>query len=213
MRYPKREEAYASATYAHDLETFERRFGLKVVRKRDSRLMKLLYYVSLMWIWNRRFLVGYTSTIGSTMYVAREIGLDPISDLALLRHEVQHIEDSRRFGSVVWALLYLFPQFLAAFAIFAIFSKWALLFLVFLAPLPAPFRVWAESRGYAKTYVTLDQFGQAPKPRAWNDKMRRTFCGWSYYRMAWNWDVTRAKIWDDIAAVEEPALGSRRSGR
>jgi hypothetical protein len=136
--------------------------GLRIVYKRDSKLMKILFEVSLMRLWNPEFMTRYTTTIGSTMYLSRPVtsfGTGMIADLVLLNHEVQHIRDSKRWGGFVWGFLYLFPQSLAPLAFLGFiepaFFAWALC----VAPWPAPFRVWAEARAYGVSLATRKKMG------------------------------------------------------
>lgn len=169
--------------------------GLRVVDKNKSAFMKVLYYGALMFIWQREFMTRFTTTIGRTLYVPGG-QLDPTpSGLALLNHEIQHIEDSRRFGNVLWAILYLFPQSLALLALVAIWWLPALGALVFLAPWPAPFRVWAERRGYERTLVTLKKCDGRPDV----DRLRATFTGWAYWKMAWRWEPLRKRFAEALA--------------
>jgi hypothetical protein len=76
--------------------------------------------------------------------------------LSTLAHEAQHIWDHQRwYGHVFFAVGYVVPQVLAVGALLSLlaiwFSNWwllSLLCLIFLAPIPAPFRMIIERRGY-----------------------------------------------------------------
>lgn len=188
--------------------------GIRIVAKRSSTFMKLLFAVSFMWLWNKRFMDGYATTIGRTIYAPgadRLAFVRGVGGRALLEHELQHIADSERFGRLGWALLYLFPQSLALLAFGALWSPWFLIALITLAPWPAPFRVWAEFRGYREQYKTLVKFGAAPRLARWMESMETAFCGWSYYRMAWRWKPIRKRFWDLFAESISvaPPLGRR----
>jgi hypothetical protein len=65
-----------------------------------------------------------------------------------------HILDRKRLN-LLYSFAYLFPQILAVFSFLSFLAffnlNWlfCLLFLVFLAPIPAPWRAWGEIRGYS----------------------------------------------------------------
>lgn len=183
-----------SEQFDFDLELFKFNYDLQFKLKSESFFMKLLFNLTLMRFWNPGFMTDYTSTIGSTIYLAEP--LEPtLSNLALLRHEVQHIEDSYIYGNILWALAYLFPQSLSLLALFAFWHPAWLLWLVALGPWPAPFRVWAELRGYARTYWTHKEFATLNED-VWYQRMHTTFCGWKYWRMSSDWKSTRAAMRD-----------------
>jgi len=71
-----------------------------------------------------------------------------------LAHESVHEFDRKRLGTVPFTVLYLFPQIFAVFALLSFLAfwnlswLWCLLFLLLLAPIPAPGRAWLEARAY-----------------------------------------------------------------
>ncbi len=171
-------------------------FGLKMVSKRDSKLMRFIYRVALMRFWNPNFMTSSTTTIGRTMYLSRPVdsfGIGSIADLALLNHELQHIMDASQYRFAHWAFLYLFPQSLTPLGLLGFFEPMMFLFLLCLAPLPAPFRVWAEVRGYARGLATRARMGLIVGPLQF-ESYHGVFTGWSYYRMAWRWKPVRKSI-------------------
>ena len=184
------------------IEAREDGFAVEFVEKRTSKLMWLIYFVGFMFIWQREFMDRYVTTVGSTIYFPAgklrrldgHLSLRPTLDnLATLRHELQHIRDSRRFGPL-WGLLYIFPQCLVLFAFSAFFTPYGWLFLVFLLPLPAPFRVWAEIRGYEETWRTYVDNGAELDTEFVLANMKRIFTGRGYYRMAWRWEPIRRRF-------------------
>lgn len=108
-------------------------------------------------IFNKGYWDRYITTLGNTMYVPDdwfERG-DPKSLLATTAHEVIHMYQSKRQTNFIHGVLYLFPQVLAVFSLLAFLAipfglgwLWSLLFLLFLLPLPAPFRYMKELEAY-----------------------------------------------------------------
>lgn len=175
----------------------ELELGVKFVEKSSSRLMRFIYVVSLMKWWNPNFMTGYATTIGSTIYLPRKLEtymVGSVHALSLFSHELQHIADSRAYRPLAfWSFLYLWPQSMAALSLLAFFHPAWLLFLVCAAPWPAPFRVWAEIRGYARGLATRARMG-FPVDANTLDGYEKRFTGWGYYRMAWHWEPTRERL-------------------
>lgn len=126
--------------------------------KGESGWMKFLNFFSQ--IFNDRFMTGYITVTMSTIYVPDRY-MDHLSRLwGTTAHEWMHMEQSTRwggrfFGQIFHTLGYIFPQWLAIFSLLAFlaigFSNWwlmALLCLLFLAPIPAPFRMMKEFEAY-----------------------------------------------------------------
>jgi len=134
--------------------SFEVRF------KDESMFMKIL---SKILFFNKNFMTSVTTTIGTKVYWASRERYEakPGASFRTLAHEFVHIVDFIK-RPVRFVLGYLFPQIfalLALFAVLAFISPWFLLFLLallFLAPLPAPFRKTAEMRGYGMSVKTLN---------------------------------------------------------
>lgn len=108
-------------------------------------------------LFNKYYWDDYITTLGSTVYVPDdwfEQG-DIKSRLEIIAHEVIHIIQAKKQTSFVHGLLYLFPQSLGLFSLLALLAipfglgwLWSLLFLLCLAPLPAPFRYMKEIEAY-----------------------------------------------------------------
>ncbi len=131
---------------------------LETQYKDQSWLMRLLGKILF---FNKKFMTNYTTTIGSTVYFpnADFVKQRPISALVILMHELVHINDAKKMGSLLFSFLYLTPQILALLAIPLLFLMgWKiplLLFLVLMSPLPSYFRMHFEKRAYmASLYVT-----------------------------------------------------------
>lgn len=131
----------------------------KVKFKNESLLMKLLGKI---FFFNKDFMTNYTTTIGSTIYFPSRqwLKLRQVSAKVVVLHELIHILDSAKYSQLLFSLMYLFPQCLALLAIPAAFfiGLWSLLFLAFLAPLPAYFRMSLELRAYTFSLYVMHRF-------------------------------------------------------
>lgn len=126
--------------------------------KNNSTLMKIIGYLLF---FNKSFMTSFTTTIGPTVYFPTEKHLEnELSSMKTLAHEYVHAKDAKKFSSTIFSLLYLLPQILAPLMLFFMFIHWALglsLFLLFLAPLPAPGRAYFELRGYTMSLFMLNE--------------------------------------------------------
>lgn len=138
-----------------EIPDFEIRF------KNESMWMKLLNVFAQ--IFNKDFMTKYTTTTGSTVYFPSEEALlrGQAMYAETLAHELVHMVERKKEGAVPNFLRYAFPQILAALAVFALFAFWspwfllALVFLLALAPLPAPGRREIELNGYTMSLAVL----------------------------------------------------------
>lgn len=123
---------------------------LQVKFKDESTFMKIL---GTLLFFNKDFMTNYSTTIGNTIYFPSKSYLTSrnfVNTVTFL-HELVHIEDSKRIGKVLFALLYLFPQILIFLTIPLFFFNWwvaLILAVIVLAPLPAYFRMKFEKRAY-----------------------------------------------------------------
>lgn len=125
-----------------------------VKRKRESFLMRIFKYI-LFFV--PGFYTDYITAIGKTIYFPDNSELGSHESLVGVAHEFQHIMDNKNHR-FYYSLSYLFPQILSLLSIFAIFSPWSFLFLIFLLPIPAPFRKYYEVRGYKASIYTFYLF-------------------------------------------------------
>ena len=140
-----------TSSYDRIVSFARQQYGVEIKFKDESRFMKALGYLLF---FNPKFMTRFVTVIGKTVYFPSQqrVDQDPDSAAQVLCHELVHLADANRVGALNFSLSYLFPQCLALLALSAIFvGPWALLFLAFLAPLPAPFRTFWELRGYAMT--------------------------------------------------------------
>lgn len=172
--------------------------GFELLEKRTSKIMQLAYYGLGMPLWNPDFMETLWTTLGYKVYTPylEAFGKDLQGDYATLWHERKHLLDlqalekkvSKPVAGLVWGLGYGFPQILALGALGAFWSPWMLLCLAFLAPWPAPIRVWIEVRGYTATIEAYQKMGHSLPypPDSWLDHIvNETFGGWKYYKMSW----------------------------
>lgn len=138
-------------------QNLKRYYVFNIRYKNESWFMKFLaIFVS---IFNKKFMTNYVTTIGNTIYFPNREHVDKneFGAVAVLAHEIVHVQQSEKYGRIPFSLAYLFPQCLALFALGAVFAVfwlpmlWCLLFLLFLAPLPAPWRKKFELEGYTMT--------------------------------------------------------------
>lgn len=138
-------------TFSDYCKLCEERWGIKIVEKKTSLLMKA---IALVLFFNKKFMTGYITTIGTTIYWPDAKDLRG-GDFRTLFHEAQHGYDYKR--SPVWFIMtYLSPQIVAILSLLAFLAilgniLWSasLLFLLLLAPLPSIGRTYWEVRGYS----------------------------------------------------------------
>ena len=113
--------------------------GFRLVVKEASPLMRCLYWLLVMPLWNRRFLTHYTTVLRYRVYMPQAlIGTD--AGYRTLRHERVHMRDARRTGFLPFAVSYLF-----------------------LLPTVLTLRSYWELRGYVETMrVELEETGSIP---------------------------------------------------
>lgn len=147
---------------------------LKIKYKDESWEMAVLN-VGLKWF-NPTFMTSFTTVIGYTVYfTSREyVKKNPTEAMQILTHEAVHLLDTKRLTFPIFAFGYLFPQILVIFALLFPISAYFLLFLLFILPLPAPFRAYFEARAYTVDFM----LGR----RDLRDIIAY-FGGWDYYKM------------------------------
>lgn len=186
-------------------------YNFDVKYKNESLFMKILSYILF---FNKKFSTSFATTIGSTIYFPSRdfVSKDPHVSAMILAHELIHVRQKNTFGALVYSLAYLFPQILVVFAILAFLSPWYLLFLLFLLPLPAPFRKDSEFGANVMTmymfYIYICNFTKytdMDKILIDMAKIRNSkFTGPEYYFM-WPFGVDFSKEIEDIKSgyIEE----------
>ena len=173
--------------------------NLQVKYKDQSTLMKVLGKILF---FNPTFMTQYVTTLGNTVYLPNEQYPTqyPEDAVTVFIHECTHMYDEQRLGKIPYTLGYMFPQLLFVL-------MWPLLFLVswkivlplsllFLAPLPAPWRAYFEQRAYfVQMLVNNKIYGEDP------DNDGNLFAGWfrngNYYFM---WPFEQTSVWLQEAA-------------
>jgi hypothetical protein len=143
-------------------QNLKRYYVFNIKYKNESWFMKFL--AIFVRVFNKNFMTSYVSTIGNTIYFPSKkyIEKNEYAAMAVLAHEIVHVQQSEKYGSLLMGLAYLFPQCLALLSIGAVFAflwlpmLWCLLFLLFLAPLPAPWRKKFELEGYTMSLFMTD---------------------------------------------------------
>ncbi|MCK9567833.1 DUF4157 domain-containing protein [Candidatus Pacearchaeota archaeon] len=200
--------------------TFEnemhKHYSFDIKYKNKSLFMKLLGFLLF---FNKGFMTKYITTIGSTIYFTSEdfVNSQNQSAISVLAHELVHIQQAKRYGKVLFSILYLFPQCLAVFALLAPISLWFLLFLLCLAPLPAPWRTKFEVGGYTMSLFVLNEqliFFQNSPDKIYeilceeSDKINRIyFVGPSYWFM-WPFGVSY-QLQNNIVDILDGVIGGK----
>ena len=123
---------------------------LKIKYKDKSWFMKL---IGTLLFFNKSFMTGYTTTIGSTIYFPSEAAVKtrPVSAAAVLLHELIHVNDAKKLTAPLFGFLYLTPQIFALLCIPLFLISWKLalpLMILFMLPIPSYFRMKFEKKAY-----------------------------------------------------------------
>lgn len=158
--------------------------GIEVKFKTQSTLMKMIgWFLTPI---NPTFMTGYTTTLGETIYFPSPAWLEASYERAwmVLCHELVHVEDHRTQGKL-FSVRYSMPQGLAVLSLLGLVfhSWWCLLFLLFLAPWPAPWRMLSEMRGYGMSMAVDYWVYGGGISQAQKDHVVNQFTSSSYYWM------------------------------
>lgn len=139
------------------IDTLSKQYAnVEIKPKSSSKLMKAIGWLFGVTKISPEFMTRYITIIGSTIYFPDNMLANPDGEsmLRTVAHETVHANDAKRFSAPLFSFLYLFPQSLGLLALLSLLAFWkagfiwCLLFLLCLAPLPAPFRYWFELRAY-----------------------------------------------------------------
>lgn len=166
-----------------------------IAYKDQSALMKIL---AKLMFFNPTFMTDYVTTIGSTIYFPSQayVKRHPISTKLVICHELIHIKDSGKFTMPIFWMLYAFPQIFSFLSIPLFFIHWwaGLLCLLFLAPLPAFFRMYFELKAYTFSIYSIYRLNQMSDYKIKYDQSisfyANQFSGSDYYYM---WPCSGAK--------------------
>ncbi|MCU0389944.1 MAG: hypothetical protein MUE81_02395 [Thermoflexibacter sp.] len=156
------------------VEKLSKEIPLKIKYKDESWEMRLINLI-VRWF-NPRFMTDFTTVIGYTVYFSNRRFVEnyPHRAMQILAHEAVHLLDIKRLTFPVFAFAYLFPQILVIFAFLFPLSPYFLIFLIFIAPFPAPFRAYFEARAYALDLILN---------RYYLENIVPYFMNWDYYQM------------------------------
>jgi ABC-type multidrug transport system fused ATPase/permease subunit len=134
---------------------------VNVQYKDQSTFMQILGKILF---FNPSFMTDFTTTVGTTIYYPSQewVNNNIYSAEVLMLHELTHIYDQKNSNSILYALLYVLPQLLFILFIpllFVINWKFALIPLVFLAPIPSYFRMYYERRAYTISMYATQKLG------------------------------------------------------
>jgi hypothetical protein len=107
-------------------------------------------------------MTSFVTTINKTIYfpTREDIDISGLSSLATLSHEYVHVKQANKYWFIFFSFLYLFPQIIAPLMLlFCFLNIWVGLglFILFLAPLPAPFRTYFEFGGYSMSLFVSNE--------------------------------------------------------
>jgi len=139
----------------------------KMIPKSSSKLMKAInvFLKIITFGLFKDFMVNFTTTIGNTVYTPDHWAAWPeYSQVRILKHEKIHMQQSKKYGRILYSFLYLF------------------------FPLPfllCYFRAKFEKEAYAETIrVAYEQFGDKALNEAFKQFIIKQFTGPSYL---WMW--------------------------
>ena len=162
------------------VKEYQKLLPFEIHYKEDSRIMRLVSVV-LTWFCPT-FMTHFTSVVGNRIYFPSRkfVERDEMSAMRTLAHELVHLLDQKRVSKPVFMLSYLSPHSLALGVFsFPWLGWWALLFLLFLAPIPSWPRFYFESRGYAMNVLTA----HSSRKEIVLESAIQQFLGWNYYKM------------------------------
>lgn len=198
--------------------------GFKLIAKQKSPFMWVLYVISFMFLWNRKFMTEYTTTIFGRVYVPEGYVEEKPGDAwRTLCHEGRHRFDAGTHGEGAFSLSYLWPQLVllpVAVVLGLIFLPWwgtVLVSASTLAPWPAHWRAEWERNGYLASIIVDimrgwnvegNVTGPDGKAITYVEYMVTHYCGWGYYRMVWGHGRAEARVREDIERAKRLISGA-----
>jgi hypothetical protein len=160
--------------------------GLRIVKKPESALQRAIHKALVVVTLGaqRRYLDGYQTTIGRTIYVTSDWDLRPAAErYVTLRHERVHLRQFARYGLVLMSVLYLLIPFPVGLAWFRARLEW---------------EAYAES---IRAQAELHGRAAAAEPR-FRERIVSQFTSGAY---GWMWPFRRAvETWYDGALESLP---------
>lgn len=196
--------------YINEVAQKHSRKEIKLVLKSSSNLMKAIGWVLSTTKINPKFMQSYYTTIGSTIFIpdqALNLRINLFALLGVVIHECVHIKDHSKYG-VLYNFSYLFPQILSLFTLLSFFAIWfsnlwllCLLFLLFLAPIPAWFRYHWEKRAYRTSFILFANESEETKQQIRNWIVSEL--SKQYYYFAWPFPKNIDNDLKDMSFVNE----------
>lgn len=185
---------------ATDIPNYERKV------KEDSKLMRVL--AKLFKPINSKFLHEYVTTFYPKVFFPKTYKMFPGATWKSLAHEWVHLHNAKKETRILHWFMYLIPQNLAIFALLSLVAIWAsnfwllnLLWLLCLAPLPAPFRAEEEFEGYTMSMaVEYWRYGSIPPKLVL--EFSEAFTGSGYYYMQPSKAEALARLNQESAKIE-----------
>ena len=165
--------------------------GFEVRFKNESWSQKLL---GTLLFFNPNYITGFITTFYPYVYFPTKEGYEanPTNSFIILAHEFVHLYDDK--NNLSFKISYLFPQILSVLFILSglisLFFSWIPFVILLtigvlcLLPLPAPYRVHWEKRGYAMSMFVINHITQGDYEI--KNFLKETFLGWSYFKMSWS---------------------------
>ena len=196
------------------LKTVSANYGnIQILPKSSSKLMKAIGWLFGVTKISPEFMTQYITTIGDTVYYPDHMLENPDSEsmLRVIAHETMHVADAKSLSKPLFSFLYLFPQSLAVLSLlsFLAFWKlsflWCLLFLLCLAPIPAPFRYLFELRAYRVNVLFARKENKLTDEQmvSYYEWIEKQLCTSLYY---WTWpfpSVVRKHLMDESTFENE----------
>jgi len=192
---------------------------MEIKYKNESFFMKVL---NIILFFHPKFM-NFTTTVGNTIYFPSRKHVEDrdFSSSVVLMHELVHVYDTNSFGKLGYLFFgaaYLFPQILVLlfFPLLLVSWKIALIALVFLAPLPAYWRMKYERKAYFTSLYVMKSLEEKFRINYLLEENKkyfvRQFTGPNYYFM-WvfpnikkQFDQALVKINANQKPFEDPSL-------
>ncbi len=169
---------------------------LKISYKDQSIFMRI---IGTLMFFNKAFMNNYITTIGNTIYFPSKefVNDNEVGNSLILLHELIHISDSKKYGSLLFKLGYLFPQILILLCLPLFLLSWKIalpLTILFCLPLPAYFRMNFERRAYFVSLYASYKYNKFIDLKKEKSNYLSQFKNSSYYFM---WVFSLEKDFDE----------------
>ena len=166
----------------------------KVTYKKDSWVHRVIGWI-LSKVGNPYYMTDFITTLGQNTALPSKSDIFPDLWVDIL-HEGQHGKDASKIGNLIFAVSYLLPQLIGILGVLYTLTiaivllcggplalLWGLIALIFIAPLPAFGRAYAEVRGYTVSLAAAFWGNTIGNEEKYIDFIVSMFTGFSYYYM------------------------------